>query len=209
MQYQRWMDKVNMSAFQDGSIDEGKAILREVLRMLVAYESLTRALMNSGEKYGHGREWSEEPDLPLILDSQKVFAIILGVYQLEQVGIAGEGWQFVKQVGRLSDGCSLGAVPEKPVDIFNLQDYLYRMSARSNMVDDDQASSPQVQIFTFLLHRHFNLRFQQSYICTHNMRERYLEFLADGAIFSSKPMMRGVVKSFNGPPVYACRMQRF
>lgn len=144
MQYQRWMDKMNMSAFQDGSIDEGKAIIREVLRMLVAYENLTRALMNSGEKYGNGREWSEEPDLPLILDSQKVFAIILGVYQLEQVGIVGEGWQFVKQVGRLSDGCSLGAVPEKAVDIFNLKDYLYRMSARSNMVDDDQASPLRV-----------------------------------------------------------------
>lgn len=61
VQYQRWMDKtniahdLNMSGFQDGSIDEGKAILREVLRILVGYENLTRALVNSGQKYGHGR----------------------------------------------------------------------------------------------------------------------------------------------------------
>ena len=87
MQYQRWMDEMNMSGFRDGSIDEGKAILREVLRILVAYENLTRALVNSGQKYGHGREWSKEPDLPVILDSQKVFAIILGVYQLNRLGL--------------------------------------------------------------------------------------------------------------------------
>jgi hypothetical protein len=29
--------------------------------------------------------------------------------------------------------------------------------------------------------------------------QRYLEFLADGAIFSNNPMMRGVVGNFNGP----------
>jgi hypothetical protein len=69
------MDEM-MSSFQDSSINEAKAILRGVIRMLVAYEKLTRALVNSGQKYGNGREWSEEPDLPVILDSQKVFAII-------------------------------------------------------------------------------------------------------------------------------------
>ncbi len=50
VQYQRWMDKTNMLGFQDGSINEGKANLHEVIRMLVAYENLARAF---------GESWSE------------------------------------------------------------------------------------------------------------------------------------------------------
>lgn len=209
-QYQRWIDKsdftsnLNMTNFHDGSIEEGKVILREVMRMLVAYENLTKALMNSGQKYGHGRDWDEEPwGPPVISSDQKVFAIILGVYQMEQVVIADQGWHYASQVGRLPDGCSLGPMPEKAVDIFDLQEYLYRMSGRPNQIDNCEASPPRVQLFTFMLQRYFNLQFQQGHLWTHDKYDDYIGFLADGAIFTNKPMARGIVANFNGSPVYS------
>jgi hypothetical protein len=51
----RWGRELNLSGFRDGSIDEGTVILREVMRMLVAFESLAKPLCNFDQKFGHGR----------------------------------------------------------------------------------------------------------------------------------------------------------
>jgi hypothetical protein len=81
---------------------------------------------------------------------------------MEQVQFSEEGGLLVVPVGRLLDG-SLGPVPEKAVDTFNVQEYLYRFSGRTNYIDGAEATPPRAQLFAFLLHRLFNLQFQQGH----------------------------------------------
>ena len=203
--------KLNLCGFQDGSIHQAKVILREVMRMLVAYENLTRSILNPDEKYGHGREFEEEEsDPPFIPSGQKTFAIILGVYQMEQIHFDHEDGSALKvasQIGRLPDGCSLGPVPEKAVDIFALQEYLYSLSGGINHIDGAEAAPPRVQLFTFLLRRFFNLQFQQGYLWTADKYEDYLEFLSDGHIFTNHLASdgTGILADISNPPVYSFR----
>ncbi len=204
----RWGRELNLSGFRDGSIDEGKVILREVMRMLVAFENLAKPFCNFDQKFGHGRWWNEEaPDLPIICSGWKTFAIILGVYQMEQVQFSEEDGGVATPVGRLPDGCSLGPVPEKAVDILNVQQYLYHTSGRSNHVDGYEAAPPRLQLFTFLLGRFFDLQFQQGHLWRVDKYQDYLQFLSDGAIFTNNLMSdgTGILANFSGPPVYSFR----
>jgi hypothetical protein len=137
----------------------------------------------------------------------KTFAIILNLYQMEQVQFSEEDGGVATPVGRLPDGCSLGPVLEKAVDIFNVQQYLYHSSGRANHVDGCVAAPPRLQLFTFLLHRFFDLQFQQSHLWRADKNQDYLQFLSDGAISTSNLMSdgTGILANFNAPPVYSFR----
>jgi hypothetical protein len=180
-----------LSAFRDGSVDEGKVILREVMRMLIAYESLTRLLTNSDDEYGHGWYGNiEPPDPPVIRDGWKTFTIILEVYRVEQFQLTKEGGLLATPVSRLLDGCSLSPVPGKAVGIFNVQEYLYRFSGRANHIDGADATPPRLQLFAFLLHEYFNLQFEQGHLWRSDKDEDHLQFLSDGTIFTNNLLAR-------------------
>jgi hypothetical protein len=96
---------------------------------------------------------------------------------------------------------------EKTVDIFNVQQYLYHSFGRANYVDSGVAAPPRLQLFTFLLHRFFDLQFQQSQLWRADKNQDYLPFLSDGAIFTNHLMSNGtgILANFNTPLVYLFR----
>jgi hypothetical protein len=127
---------------------------------------------------------------------------------MEQVQFSEEGGLLVTPVGRLLDGL-LGPVPEKALDTFNVQEYLYRFSGRTNHIDGAGAAPPRVQLFAFLLHRFFNLQFQHGHLWTNDKFEDYLQFLSDGAVFTKNLMLRSdgrlILAYFSPSPVYSFR----
>ena len=146
--------EITSGHFLDGlDNDERMIILREILRMQVAYESLARALWSSSNEWGHGR-WTFNDKPPVILKEggcQPSFIIMLGVHYLEQVHFEGSEL-LVTPVGRVPDTRSFGPVAEEAIDIFSLQEQLYAASDKINFIHCKVVPPPRVQLFTFLLH---------------------------------------------------------
>jgi hypothetical protein len=118
-----WSRELDLSGFRYGSIDKAKVVLREVMRMLIAFESLAKPLCNIDQKFGNGRSWEEEaPDPPIICSGWKIFAVILAMYQVEQLQFSEEdqGIAIATPVGRLPDGISLGPMPQNAVYFLSL-----------------------------------------------------------------------------------------
>lgn len=203
--------ELNLSGFRDGSAVEGVIILREVMRMQVAYESLAHALWNYDNKSAHGRWGNNEgpPAIPKDGVWKPLFIIVLGVYQLEQVQFEGEAL-IVTPIGRLPGVCSLGPVPEEAVDIFFLQEYLWAYSGRVNCIDRCVAAPPRVQLFAFLLHRYFGLgsSLGDTWSTSASKDEPYLDFLSNGLIFTNNTERwehhgTGILSNFPPNPVFS------
>jgi hypothetical protein len=98
-------------------------------------------------------------------------------------------------------------MPEKAVDILNVQQYLYHSSGRANHVDGYVAAPPRQQLFTFLSNGFFDLQFQQGHLWGADKYQDHLQFLSDGAIFTNNLMSdgTGILANFSGPPVYLFR----
>lgn len=176
-------------------VDEKVLLRREVMRMLAAYETLTRPLCNYNQGWGHGRWCSGHPEtdcepLPDIQTGHKVLVVVLGVYQLEQIQFWDEGSSAATPVKRLQDG-KLGPVQEHGVDIYHLQEWLYNFSGRENVRnptgdpyrgDMGGCTPPRLQLFSFLLHRYFDAGFK-GHLWKDDEYGDYNEFLADGHLF--------------------------
>jgi hypothetical protein len=75
----------------------------------------------------------------------------------------------------------------------------------SNHIDGCAVAPPRLQLFTFLLRRFFDLRFQHGRIWRADKYQDYLQFLSDGTIFTPNPMSggTGILANFSGTPVYS------
>jgi hypothetical protein len=185
----------DLSRFPGGNSEECKATLREVLRMLVAYENLAKAVVNWDDASRYRRETNIPQEPPVIPDTaQESFAIILGVYQLEKIQIAPECGMVASPAGRLVDG----ELSEKHVEVYDVQQYLYRRSRRANHVDDAPVAPPRLQLFTYILDRFFKLDFKQDYLWNPDRRQDYREYLANGALFDNLIFADDQIRSNRG-----------
>lgn len=170
----------------DASLEETRVALREVMRMVVAYEYLANIISNFDGRMGHGRNGSEEEHEPLnvfphVPQSSATTAIILGVYQLEDLRFADGGIVASPTIlefntrAKILGGENLAFL----VDINLLQDCIYRESGRVNAINGALIPPPNLQLFTFILNRSFGLQFQDDHLFETPKYNRYFDYLLD------------------------------
>jgi hypothetical protein len=187
---------VDMSQFRDGSVQQGKLILREVMRMLTAFETLAKPLLNADGRYRHGRCGLESTlSAREILSDKKearrqrrtndALLVILGVFQLEQISLSEDAAPLVVPAIRSAEGLSRGSAQSEDIDISSLQEYLYCRSGRVNCQDGAATTPPRYKLFDYLLRRTFRVQFQQGYLWTPGKYQDFLEFLSNGTAFTN------------------------
>ncbi|KAM7198718.1 hypothetical protein V8F20_006033 [Naviculisporaceae sp. PSN 640] len=170
------------------TLEETRAALREVMRMVVAYEYLANMISNFHDGLGHGRDGNEEDFEPLNIfpnwpQSSTTTAIILGVYQLEDLRIV-DG-VIVASPGILEPSTSAeilgGEHVPLPVDINRVLDAIYRESGRVNCINGALTPPPNLQLFTYILDRYFGLQFSEGYMFETRKYNSYFDNLLDNA----------------------------
>ncbi|KAB5567004.1 hypothetical protein GE09DRAFT_1284693 [Coniochaeta sp. 2T2.1] len=188
--------ELDLGGFCGGSPEQEIAMLREVILMLVAYEILSAAITNLegnerhgrvGEYiryYGDGREATAiiEPD-----EARTVFAVIMGVYQLETLHVSHtDRWpteRLIATPARYPAEDSLRL--RREADVFETLQFIHVLSGRINHIDGSATPPPQFQLFTFILDRFFGMQFEEGYF---RRDEGYTDFFGivfNGSLFTN------------------------
>ncbi|KAB5584776.1 hypothetical protein GE09DRAFT_4002 [Coniochaeta sp. 2T2.1] len=185
--------ELDLGGFCGGSPEQGIAILREVMRMLVAYEILSAAITNLEGNARHGRvgdfiylygDCTEattniEPDR-----ARTVFAVILGVYQLETLHVSHTD-RFPTE--RLIATPARYPAEDSPrllreADVFATLQLIHVLSGRINHVNGSATPPLQFQLFTYILDRFFGMQFEEGYFWR---EDGYTDFF--GIVFNDSP----------------------